>query len=185
MIRENYASNIAFIGRSNVGKSSAINVIAGVKGLARTGKTPGVTQLINVFQFDDARTREKNRIIDLPGYGYAKAPKEVCNDWQRLVSRYLKNRKSLKGLFVLMDVRHPLQELDCNLLSWCMEVGLPICVLLTKSDKLKSNASRKNLQDVRNELNQYDDKIALHLFSAHKRVGLAQVFSQLDSWFLT
>lgn len=168
-------SEVAFIGRSNVGKSSAINAIAGMK-IARAGKTPGVTQLINVYQMD-----EHNRLIDLPGYGYAKVAKTISASWQRLVKSYLEKRSSLKGLFVLMDIRHPLGSLDQELLAWTKNLRLPVAVLLTKADKLTHTEAHKVLVRVAKELQHYN-VITVQIFSAKTKLGLEEVFERLDIW---
>lgn len=168
---------VAFIGRSNAGKSSAINIIANTKNIARVGKKPGVTQLLNVFLIDPER-----RVIDLPGYGYAKAPPNVRAKWLRLVNHYLQKRQSLRGLFLLMDIRHPLRDLDIDLLNWAVQVFLPVSVLLTKADKLKTGAANKILQDVAKELQAYGDGITVQLFSAKTRLGLERVITQMDDW---
>lgn len=169
---------IAFIGSSNVGKSSAINVIAGVKGLARIGKTPGTTRLINVFVID-----AKRRLIDLPGYGYAKISHQARADWQKLINHYLQERHSLCGLFLLMDIRHPLKDTDKHLLDWTSQAALPVCVLLTKADKLQRIARNITLQKVNHELKSFGGNIVAKVFSAHDRIGLDEVFKQMDVWF--
>lgn len=168
-------AEVAFIGSSNVGKSSAINAISGIKGLARVGKTPGTTQLINVFVIDD-----KRRLIDLPGYGYAKVPINVRVKWQKLINGYLENRRSLKGLFLLMDIRHPLKNIDRDLLTWSAEASLPIFVLLTKADKLSRVECNIALEKVNQELEAYGENIKAELFSSHKRIGLEKVFQEIE-----
>jgi GTP-binding protein len=172
-------AEIAFAGRSNAGKSSAINRITGQKSLARTSKTPGRTQLINFFKLD-----ERRRLVDLPGYGYAKVAAEVKRRWQQTMEQYLSTRQSLRGLILLMDVRHPLKEVDQQLLAWCWQVGMPVHVLLTKSDKLKSGASKSALLKVQQELSQHspDGLTSVQLFSSTKGVGLEQVYKVLDGW---
>jgi GTP-binding protein len=170
-------AEVAFIGRSNAGKSSAINAIAARKSLARVGKTPGVTQLINVFTIDD-----KRRLIDLPGYGYAKVAASVSQNWQHLINHYLQKRESLKGLFVLMDIRQPLKEQDCQLLSWAWQANLPVHILLTKADKLSKHEADKILKAVRAELEQFSQEVVVQLFSSFKNIGLEEVWAQLDLW---
>ena len=128
---------IAFAGRSNAGKSSAINTLTRNKGLARTSKTPGRTQLINFFQLDEGK-----RLVDLPGYGYAKVPIAMKRKWDKHLAEYLQLRQSLAGLILLMDIRHPLQEFDLQMLNWAAQAGLPVHILLTKSDKLKRGPAR-------------------------------------------
>jgi len=169
-------SEVAFIGASNVGKSSAINKIAGSKKLARVGKTPGVTQFINVFKLDD-----NHRLIDLPGYGFARVSKAIRENWHELVNTYLLTRESLKGLFLLIDCRHPLKEGDEELLEWCSQVNLPICVLLTKADKLKRSELNSVLQKAKHECGRYA-KCEVRFFSSVTGIGVEEVFKQLTEW---
>lgn len=167
----------AFAGRSNAGKSSALNAIAGHKGLARTSKTPGRTQLINFFRVtDDAR------LVDLPGYGYAKVPPEVKAQWERHLTAYLKHRESLVGLVLLMDVRHPLTEFDRQMLAWCRDAALDVHVLLTKADKLKRGAAQNTLLKVRRELAGLHPQVSVQLFSALDGTGLEAARAQLAAW---
>jgi GTP-binding protein len=140
-------NEIALIGRSNAGKSSAINTITGIKNLARSSKTPGRTQTINLFNIDD-----NNRLVDLPGYGYTKAPLTVSKRWIATVNEYLKTRKCLRTLILVMDIRHPLQEPDVRLIEWSTTCELKVHVLLTKSDKLKRGAALNTLQNVQKQL---------------------------------
>ena len=122
---------IAFAGRSNAGKSSAINTLVQQNALARVSKTPGRTQLLNFFAIDDQR-----KLVDLPGYGYAKVPEAIKKDWQQMMENYLKNRKALCGIVLVMDIRHPLTEFDWQMINWCEHSNLPLHILLTKADKL-------------------------------------------------
>ena len=170
---------VAFAGRSNAGKSSAINRITGQKSLARTSKTPGRTQLINFFRLD-----EQCCLVDLPGYGYAKVAAEVKRRWQQTMEEYLSTRQSLRGLILLMDVRHPLKEVDQQLLDWCWQVGMPVHVLLTKADKLKSGAGKNALLQVQRELmaRSPDGLTSVQLFSSPKGIGLDEVYCILDAW---
>lgn len=170
---------VAFAGRSNAGKSSAINRITGQKSLARTSKTPGRTQLINFFTLDD-----KRRLVDLPGYGYARVSEEVKRRWQQTMEQYLASRQSLRGLILLMDVRHPLKEVDQQLLSWCWHVGMPVHVLLTKADKLKRGQAQNTLLKIRREIEQFDSQglTSIQLFSALKGTGVDEVYKVLDLW---
>ena len=131
---------VAFAGRSNAGKSSAINTLTRNKGLARTSKTPGRTQLINHFEIEPEK-----RLVDLPGYGYAKVPKAIKAKWDRNLAEYLQNRNSLSGLVLLMDIRHPLQDYDRQMLNWAAQAGLPVHILLTKADKLKRGPAMNSL----------------------------------------
>ncbi|MDX5444501.1 MAG: ribosome biogenesis GTP-binding protein YihA/YsxC [Zoogloeaceae bacterium] len=167
----------AFAGRSNAGKSSALNAITGHKGLARTSKTPGRTQLINFFEVTPAA-----RLVDLPGYGYAKVPPEVKAQWQRHLTAYLAERESLTGLILLMDVRHPLTEFDRQMLDWCAQGGLPVHVLLTKADKLKRGAAQNTLLSVRRELKLLHPQASAQLFSALDGTGLEEARDRLAAW---
>lgn len=171
-------AEIAFIGRSNAGKSSALNVITGIKGLARTSKTPGRTQMINFLALN-----ERQRLVDLPGYGYAKAPRMVQERWEELVDSYLKKRRSLKGLVVVMDVRHPLKERDADVVKWAVDYGVPLHILLTKSDKLSQSAAKKTINELEAALTPYDDHITLQLFSSYDRTGLDVVKKVLNEWY--
>jgi GTP-binding protein len=158
---------VAFAGRSNAGKSSAINVLANRSRLAYTSKTPGRTQHINFFSLGEQRY-----LVDLPGYGYAKVPLAVKHHWQVLLSDYLVARKSLRGLVVLMDIRHPLTELDQQLLNWFLPSGKPVVVLLTKSDKLGRGAKLQILREVRESLADFGQRLEVIAFSSMSREGL-------------
>ena len=172
-------AEVAFAGRSNAGKSSAINRITGQKSLARTSKTPGRTQLINFFRLDEQRC-----LVDLPGYGYAKVAEAIKRRWQETMEQYLSSRQSLKGLILLMDVRHPLKEVDQQLLHWCWEVGMPVHVMLTKADKFKRGAAQSALLQVQRELAEHspDGLTSVQLFSSTKGTGLDEVYRVLDGW---
>lgn len=172
-------AEVAFAGRSNAGKSSAINCITGQKSLARTSKTPGRTQLINFFRLDEQRC-----LVDLPGYGYAKVAEAVKRRWQQTMEQYLSTRQSLRGLILLMDVRHPLKEIDQQLLNWCWQVGMPVHVLLTKADKFKRGAAQNVLLQVRRELAEHSPEglTSVQLFSSTKGTGLDEVYRVLDAW---
>lgn len=165
---------VAFAGRSNAGKSSAINRITGVNGLARTSKTPGRTQLINFFTVDDER-----RIVDLPGYGFAKVPEKVQDHWRRLMESYLAQREALAGVVLIMDIRHPLKPFDWQMLDWAGHVELPVHVLLTKADKLTRNHANQALAKVRKEA----PGLSVQLFSAQDGQGVDAARKQLDIWF--
>ena len=169
---------VAFAGRSNAGKSSALNCITSIKNLARTSKTPGRTQLINLFSLDDTR-----RLVDLPGYGYAKVSRETKEQWQQTLAEYLETRECLQGLMLVMDVRHPLKELDQMMVNWAITNQLPTHILLTKADKLSRGAAASALQQVRNALKLHATLISVQLFSALKHTGIEQVHQQLDQWF--
>lgn len=169
---------VAFAGRSNAGKSSALNTLTRQNSLARTSKTPGRTQLINTFTMADDQ-----RLIDLPGYGFAKVPLEVKEKWQRSLSEYLMKRDSLKGLVVLMDIRHPLKDLDQDLIHWAVESKLPVLLLLTKADKLGPGARKKVLLEVREASLAFMGDVTVHVFSSLTRMGLPELEQVLDSWF--
>lgn len=169
---------IAFIGRSNAGKSSALNVITGKRNLARVSKTPGRTQAINVFAVND-----ELRLIDLPGYGYAKVPPEIKLHWEAIIDRYLQHRKSLRGIILLMDIRHPLQLFDRHLLAWANKYTLPVHILLTKADKLNKNVSLRKLHEVTKELEHYS-LVTVQAFSSLTKQGVADALLQLDQWLI-
>ncbi len=168
---------IAFAGRSNAGKSSALNVITGQRALARISKAPGRTREINFFSVNGDL-----RLVDLPGYGYAKVARTVKDQWQKNISRYLETRKSLRGIILLMDVRHPLKDTDQQVLGWCRVAGLPTHVLLTKSDKLKRGPASNTLLEVRRQLATLHPGASVQLFSSLKRDGVDQVRAVLDDW---
>ncbi len=169
---------VAFAGRSNAGKSSALNVITGQKALARISKTPGRTQQINFFLIDDQR-----RLVDLPGYGYAKVGRNIKNQWQRHIAGYLETRQCLQGVILMMDIRHPLKEFDRQLLGWCQLAGLPAHVLLTKADKLKRGPAQASLLQVRKHLAEHHPTASVQLFSALTRAGADAARAVLDHWF--
>ncbi len=169
---------IAFAGRSNAGKSSAINTLTGRKSLARTSKTPGRTREIVFFRLDD-----RHRLVDLPGYGYAKVPEAMKRQWQQHLSDYLQNRECLAGLILVMDVRHPLTEFDWQMLDWSQHVGLPVHILLTKADKLKRGPANTSLHQVRKLLKEEGfDQVTVQLFSALKKTGVEQGQIQMAKW---
>lgn len=167
-------AEVAFAGRSNAGKSSALNRITGVKGLARTSKTPGRTQLINLFTLDPER-----RFADLPGYGYAQVPEKIRNHWRALLDSYFRSRESLRGVILVMDIRHPLKAFDEQMLDWAAHHGLPVHILLTKADKLSRNQAMQSLQRVSREL---ADGCSVQLFSAPKGTGVDEVQAVIDEW---
>ncbi len=166
---------VAFTGRSNVGKSSAINAITGQHRLARTSKTPGRTQLLNFFALDYQR-----RLVDLPGYGYARVSPQAQRHWGKLLDEYFQTRQSLSGLILIMDIRHPLKPYDKQMLHWCEVNGLPVHILLNKADKLSKGAATNCLQEVRKQLN--DRSISTQLFSAQRHTGLDGARKILDLW---
>jgi len=170
---------VAFAGRSNAGKSSALNCLTSAN-LARTSKTPGRTQLINFFSLTD-----NLRLVDLPGYGYAKVPLSLKKHWQKHLDAYLQQRTSLVGIVLLMDIRHPLGEFDYLLLNWAASCNMNAHILLTKSDKLKFGAAKEQLFKVRQTLiNEFSHNFSLQLFSATKRSGVEDAYQILNNWLL-
>lgn len=174
---EDSGFEVAFAGRSNSGKSSAINVITEQKKLARTSKTPGRTQQIIFFKLDENR-----RLVDLPGYGFAKVPLTIKQHWQQTLERYLQIRRSLRGLVLMMDVRHPLTEFDQEMLNWCSLYNMPVHVLLTKADKISRGKSSAVLKKVHQHLAGLSGESNVQLFSALKRVGIEEVHHCLNRW---
>lgn len=169
---------IAFAGRSNAGKSSALNALTGRKGLARTSKTPGRTQLINLFACGPGRT-----LVDLPGYGYAKVPERIRAHWRQVLPAYLASRVALRGLILIMDSRHPLQAFDQQMLIWTSHRGLPVHVLLTKADKLSRGQAAATLQQVTKQITASHPQVSVQLFSARTGVGVDAARDKLDRWF--
>lgn len=168
---------VAFAGRSNAGKSSAINAICEQKNLAKTSKTPGRTQMINFF-----RVTEHTQLVDLPGYGYAKVPLALKKHWVQTLEQYLASRQSLCGLLLLMDIRHPLGEHDWQMLNWCHNAQVALLILLTKADKLSRNQQCNSVRLVQKALEDKGISAQVVAFSAHKRQGLSEVRRTLDSW---
>jgi GTP-binding protein len=169
---------VAFAGRSNAGKSSAINTLTRQNALARISKTPGRTQMLNFFEINAGL-----RFVDLPGYGYAKVPVEVKKKWHELMEHYLMHRKSLCGIVLVMDVRHPLTEFDRQMIAWCEHAGLSLHILLTKADKLTYGAAKNTLLQVRRELNGVGCPLTIQLFSSLKKTGIDEVHEALDNLF--
>ena len=165
-------AEVAFAGRSNAGKSSAINAIVNQRNFARTSKSPGRTQLINFFHL-----REQQRLVDLPGYGYAKVPQSVQKHWRTLMGTYFEKRQSLKGVIVVVDIRRSLGDFDWQMIDWARQVDCAAHILLTKSDKLKHGASISTLNQVRKEVG---EGITTQLFSATKRIGVEEARAALD-----
>ena len=168
---------VAFAGRSNAGKSSAINALTGRRNLARTSRTPGRTRLVNFFALDEGR-----RLVDLPGYGYAKVPHAMSREWGVLVRAYLESRASLAGVVILMDIRHPLTDLDESLLDWCLAADVPVLAVLTKADKLARGRRGAALSDVRDRLARCGGRAGAIVFSATKRIGRRDLADHLDRW---
>jgi len=173
---EDEGIEVAFAGRSNVGKSSTLNTLAGVKSLARTSKTPGRTQEINFFDLGNNR-----RLVDLPGYGYAKVSEAKQRHWADTLGEYFLGRKSLVGVVLLMDVRHPLKEYDRNMAHWCAEAEIPVYVLLNKADKLSRGKAGASLLDVKSKLTDVPVE-GIQLFSSLKRTGVDDALEQLCNW---
>lgn len=171
---------VAFIGRSNAGKSSALNTITGIKNLARVSKTPGRTQMINFFSLDEQCCC---RLVDLPGYGYAKVPKIIQERWAQTIDVYLQNRECLRGLILVMDIRHPMKEIDQHVIAWTVSCGIPVHILLTKTDKLSTAAARKVLKEVEEQLKKYKDKVTLQLYSSLDRTGTEEAQTKISEWF--
>lgn len=167
---------VAFAGRSNSGKSSAINTLCDIKGLAKISKTPGRTRLVNFFSLDEQR-----RLVDLPGYGYAKVPLAMKTEWEKLMEQYLQ-QENLRGLVIIMDIRRPMREFDLQMLDWCEHFNLPAHILLTKADKLKRGPAQASLLKVRKQLKQDGYHATVQTFSALKKTGLADLVKQLDDW---
>ncbi|MBU1331922.1 MAG: ribosome biogenesis GTP-binding protein YihA/YsxC [Gammaproteobacteria bacterium] len=168
---------VAFAGRSNAGKSSALNTLTHAS-LARTSKTPGRTQLLNFFRLDDER-----RLVDLPGYGYAKVPIPLKLHWQKHLEAYLGSRESLRGLILMMDIRHPLTEFDQMMLDWSAASEMPMHILLTKADKLAFGAAKNALLKVQQEIHKgWGDRVSIQLFSAPKRMGIEEAQMVLAEW---
>lgn len=167
---------IAFAGRSNAGKSSALNALTQQGSLARTSKTPGRTQLINFFRIDDER-----RLVDLPGYGYAKVSAGTRERWQEGLEDYLEHRGCLAGLVLVMDIRHPLTDYDTMMLEWCMTRGLRAHCLLTKADKLSRGATANAVQAVRRQLARWPGTTA-QAFSATEKTGIDDAWRLLGDW---
>lgn len=168
---------VAFAGRSNAGKSSALNVITSQKALARTSKTPGRTQMLNFFECDDER-----RLVDLPGYGYAKVNVKVKNAWEAGLSAYVEQRQCLRGMILLMDSRLPPTDIDLVMLDWTLDLELPVHILLTKSDKLKKGPAQASLLKLKKRLKENYPHATAQLFSSLKRQGLDQAWQKLDDW---
>jgi GTP-binding protein len=170
---------VAFAGRSNAGKSSAINTLTNNHKLARVSKTPGRTQLINFFELSDTQ-----RLVDLPGYGYAKVSRDQKELWQRHLSEYLRERRCLKGLILLMDIRHPLQEFDTTMLNWATESNMAVHILLTKADKLSRGQAGSALMAVKKEIKDagLSELVSVQTFSSLKNTGVDDLKAKLQGW---
>ena len=170
-------AEVAFIGRSNSGKSTAINSITGKKGLAKTSKTPGRTQLLNFFQID-----EHLRLVDLPGYGFANVPNDIQLNWEKIITNYLKTRKSLKGLIITMDIRHPLKSQDQAMLAFASHYQIPAYILLTKADKLTRNQAANTLKLATQQLATLHCLYKMQIFSATKSIGINNARHRILTW---
>jgi len=167
----------AFFGRSNVGKSSLINMITGVKNLAKTSSTPGKTQLLNYFMVDE----DTWYLVDLPGYGYAKVSKKSRKNWEKIIREYLLQRKSLIYTFILVDVRHDAQKSDLELIDWMGETGLPFCLVFTKADKISRNAVKRNVEAYKNVLmEKWEELPPVFITSSHSGEGKAEINSFIE-----
>lgn len=174
-----FGREVAFAGRSNAGKSSAINSLTGRRKLARTSKTPGRTQLMNFFELGDGA----GRIVDLPGYGYAKVSQSVQARWQENLDLYLRSRTSLMAIVLIMDIRHPLKPFDLAMLDWSSSAGKDILILLTKADKLGRNAAQQTAAKVRAELKKRNCVATIIPFSSTESIGQSEAWAFLDTIF--
>lgn len=166
----------AFIGRSNVGKSSLINAMMNKKDLAKTSQTPGKTQLINHFLVN-----EEWYLTDLPGYGYAKVSKSQRKDFEKLITNYILNRKNLVNLFILVDIRHTPQKIDLEFMEWCAESGIPFSVIFTKADKLKPNAVTQNVETYQQKLLEtWEELPELYITSAERKEGCENILNFIE-----
>ena len=174
---EDSGIEIAFAGRSNAGKSTALNSLTQQKSLARTSKTPGRTQLINLFEVE-----ENCKIVDLPGYGYAAVPEQMKIKWQQALGEYLQKRECLGGVVILMDIRHPLKDLDQQMIEWAVSSDLPLLLLLTKADKFKYGPAKNILLQTKRELEKLDLPFSIQLFSSLKKEGIDELAEVMGRW---
>ena len=170
-------AEVAFVGRSNAGKSSAINTLCDHTRLAYVSKTPGRTQHLNFFT-----VRPGQYLVDLPGYGFAKAPEDVRKSWNGLISPYLAQRPQLRGLIVIMDARHPLTELDWQMIDWFLPTGTPVHILLSKADKMTRQEQAKTLKSVKTEIEKASGQISVQLFSSLKKTGVDEARAVILNW---
>lgn len=175
---EDTGIEIAFAGRSNAGKSTALNALTNQKNLARTSKTPGRTQLINLFEVE-----QQCKLVDLPGYGYAAVPEQMKLQWQKSLSEYLQKRECLQGVVILMDIRHPLKDLDQQMIKWAVASALPVLLLLTKADKLSQSARSKTVKMVREAILPFQGDVQVEPFSALNKIGIDRLSAKLNEWF--
>lgn len=174
-------AEVAFVGRSNVGKSSTLNSLTGTRNLARVSKTPGRTQLINLFELNEVVDNQRGRLVDLPGFGFARASKSQRAAWGQLVDEYLTKRSNLRGIVLVMDSRHPPFEFDQQMIDWCTERGLRLLILLNKCDKLKRNRQIQALNAVEKSYGAAPI-IKIELFSASANIGTTTVRNLLRQW---
>lgn len=172
---EDAGIEVAIAGRSNAGKSSAINTLTDQKSLARTSKTPGRTQQIVIFELDENR-----RIADLPGYGFARVPPKLKAHWQHVMARYFETRNCLRGVVLVMDIRHPMKDFDRQMLRWCALAEISCHVLLTKADKLKRGPAKSTLLKVQREL---PHNASAQIFSSTNKTGLEELVDKLSAWY--
>lgn len=175
---EDSGIEIAFAGRSNAGKSTALNVLTNQKNLARTSKTPGRTQLINLFEVEQGC-----KIVDLPGYGYAAVPEKMKIQWQKALGEYLQKRECLGGVVILMDIRHPLKDLDQQMIQWAVHSELPVLLLLTKADKISQKERSQQIKMVREAVLPFQGNIQVEAFSSLKKIGVNALADKLNHWF--
>ncbi len=175
---EDMGKEVAFAGRSNAGKSSAINTLTRQNSLARISKTPGRTQMLNFFTIT-----ENHRFVDLPGYGYARVPEAVKAQWHEMMEVYLAQRQSLSGIILVMDVRHPLTDFDWQMIQWSQVNTLPMHLLLTKADKLSFGAAKNTLLQVQKAASNFTIPVTAQLFSALKKTGIDEVHLAIDKLF--
>ena len=171
-------AEIAFVGRSNAGKSSAINALTNHVRLAYVSKTPGRTQHINFFQL-----RNGHYLAALPGYGYAAVPEQMKLQWQKSLAEYLQKRECLQGVVILMDIRHPLKDLDQQMIEWAVASDLPVLLLLTKADKLSQSARSQQVKMVREAILPFQGDVQVEAFSAQNKIGVDRLATKLDGWF--
>lgn len=172
-------AEVAFAGRSNAGKSSAINTLTDNHKLARTSKTPGRTQLINYFEVG-----QDQYIVDLPGYGFAKVPLKMKLEWEKNLAEYLQDRTSLRGLVLMMDIRHPMRDFDAMMINWAVEKEMKVHILLTKADKLKKGPGSATMHSVKKHLKESGiaDLVSVQMFSSLKKTGVNELKKVLDVW---
>ncbi|MDG2955036.1 ribosome biogenesis GTP-binding protein YihA/YsxC [Bisgaard Taxon 10/6] len=175
---EDNGIEIAFAGRSNAGKSTALNALTNQKNLARTSKTPGRTQLINLFE-----AAPNCKLVDLPGYGYAAVPEQMKLQWQKSLAEYLQKRECLGGVVILMDIRHPLKDLDQQMIEWAVSSDLAVLLLLTKADKLSQSERSKIVKMIREAILPFQGDIQVEAFSAQNKLGIDRLSAKLDEWF--